>query len=892
MGFFPLLIILAAFAIPASIGILWTRVSRLTRRIEALERALSRQAPEEATPAEPAPVMVSPAETVPAETPAQPLQAEPERPVVKTPPPAPVETPQGREPRKAIVLRADRMQAAARWLRENIIYVVSAVSLALAGVFLVQYGAERGLVSPTMRVGFALAFGGALVVAGEVLRRRWGDRGATRFLPSVFSGAGIIVLFGAVLAALHLYALISSGAALAGLIAVAALAVALGWYSGPLLAGLGVVGANAAPFVVGGSSDTPQALFVYFLVVAVMGLAIDAGKRWAWVSVLALVLGYATTSALQASIGEDILFAGTLLALTAAALVVPMWALTLRHAGPSVAEAVWTRGRGGYPEFPTRLAAGAMLATAGLLLMVLTGSGPGFWPALIVLSTLFAWVALGGREAPALEDLAGIAAGSVVGLVALHGAGAAPVWAAFHAPEAETIPNTPYRLLALSVALALVAAWRSRAGARWPVAWAAGAALLPPAMLAALETTWVPAPRLGAYPWALAVMAVAAMMTALAGVFARLDGEARARVSGFALAALGLTTYALSIVLSDVALTLAFAAVTLAAAAFDARFRLPALGWAVQAGTVLIGWRLLFDPGLPWAVNTASYGEMTLAFGGSVLALAGAMALLRPLGRGLAVAVAESGAWTFAAVFASLLLLRRIGDVAPSGTVTSHWAFGLFATIWLAASAGQLWRARSGGWAAWLRWLLAGVYGALVGLFLAVGATLLNPVVYGDVDNNVLGPPLVNTLLLAYLLPAGLLGFVAGRFTFLPRLLRGALAVTAAVLTTLWAALAIRHFWQGGAAMDAPTISAPELYSYTLALLATGAVLLIRAIARRSDALRKLAMVVIALTVAKVFLVDASGLVGLLRVFSFLALGLALAGLAFLNRWAAGRTGD
>jgi uncharacterized membrane protein len=50
-------------------------------------------------------------------------------------------------------------------------------------------------------------------------------------------------------------------------------------------------------------------------------------------------------------------------------------------------------------------------------------------------------------------------------------------------------------------------------------------------------------------------------------------------------------------------------------------------------------------------------------------------------------------------------------------------------------------------------------------------------------------------------------------------------------------------------------------------------------------------MGVIGLTVAKVFLIDASGLSGLTRVFSFLALGLSLAGLAWLNRWAALRSG-
>jgi uncharacterized membrane protein len=47
-------------------------------------------------------------------------------------------------------------------------------------------------------------------------------------------------------------------------------------------------------------------------------------------------------------------------------------------------------------------------------------------------------------------------------------------------------------------------------------------------------------------------------------------------------------------------------------------------------------------------------------------------------------------------------------------------------------------------------------------------------------------------------------------------------------------------------------------------------------------------MAVIAVTVAKVFLIDAAGLTGLTRVASFLGLGLSLAGLAWLNRWAGG----
>jgi len=67
-------------------------------------------------------------------------------------------------------------------------------------------------------------------------------------------------------------------------------------------------------------------------------------------------------------------------------------------------------------------------------------------------------------------------------------------------------------------------------------------------------------------------------------------------------------------------------------------------------------------------------------------------------------------------------------------------------------------------------------------------------------------------------------------------------------------------------------------------MLVTSIVLLLLAYKRRSVSLRKLAMAGVGLTIAKVFLVDMSGLSGLTRVFSFMGLGLALLGLTWLNR--------
>ena len=103
----------------------------------------------------------------------------------------------------------------------------------------------------------------------------------------------------------------------------------------------------------------------------------------------------------------------------------------------------------------------------------------------------------------------------------------------------------------------------------------------------------------------------------------------------------------------------------------------------------------------------------------------------------------------------------------------------------------------------------------------------------------------------------------------------------------VWAALEIRRFWRGEQ-IATPGFTQPELYTYTVALLIAGGVLLVQALRRRNAGLRRLAMAVIEIAIAKVFLVDAAGLAGLLRVFSFLGLGLVLAGLAWLNRWASG----
>ena len=247
---------------PVSIVVLLVGHARLRRRVEQLEIRLG-AAPQPGAPrpaqTHPAPAEVSKPKPRPAPW-GPPKQASPPSPDQQTEPEKPATVAESASPPAAVVFRAERFDDLGAWLRENWFYAISALSLALAGIFLVQYGVENGLLPPTARVLAALGFGALLIVAGEVVRRRYGDdeSSATAYLPSVFSGAGLVTLFGGVLAARQLYDLIGPEAALAGMIAIALVGLVLGWFHGPLLAAIGLIGAFAAPFVVGGESADPS----------------------------------------------------------------------------------------------------------------------------------------------------------------------------------------------------------------------------------------------------------------------------------------------------------------------------------------------------------------------------------------------------------------------------------------------------------------------------------------------------------------------------------------------------------------------------------------------------------------------------------------------------------
>ena len=871
----PLLILAALAVLAMPVATLYLLISHvdLKRRIALLERRFS-EAPKP-------PAVAAPADADPPPVPPPPAA------------PAQVEAPRPPEPEpRRVVFTEDRLDALIAWVTRNWFYVVSAVSLALAGIFLVQYSIERGLLPPWARVGAALTFGALLIAAGEFIRRRFGDDEdqSTAYLPSVFSSAGIVTLFGAFLSARMLYDLIGPVPAMMGLIGVGAGALILGWFYGPLLAAIGLVGATVAPFVVGGASDDPSWLFAYFAIVTLVGLAIDTVRRWAWVSVLSAVLGFAAGTLLFLGGADAAAFVAYCGLLALAAIAIPVRSLlSPDHAGAMLSMSLLSRANDkGRPAFPTNLAAGALLAACGLILFAayVTMDVDTFRAALLVLAALVAALLIWARNAPALTDQVAIPA---LALLALIPSGER-VWdAAARAadqPEAAR-PLMVTWVVALALLLSGLAAWRSLKRGHGSVFVAAVAALLAPAAAVVIEATWAPTQALGPVFWALHAIAIAATMVAMAERFARADEpDDRLRTSLAALSALSSIAFAMVILFSSAALTIALAVTVLGAAWLDRRFDLPLLGLHILAGVVTTGYRLVVDPGLDRA-QAGPVAELILTYGGTAALFAAAWWLLSDRDRPRTRILLESAAVSATGLFLSLLLMRAIDAMAGSAALETHWHMGIGAAIWAILGIAQLKRLSMGGPLLVVRRILSGALLAIAATHLFGALFVVNPLL-GD---RVHGPPLLNTLLAGYALPATVL--LIGARWIAPALPRVTLALRLAGLALLgvWVALAIRHLWQGGEAMGLlDGIGQPELYSYTLALLILGAGLFYQSLATGSVMLRRLGLVVIGLAVAKVFFVDIAGLGGLIRVFSLLFLGLALAGLAWLNRWAEMRT--
>lgn len=218
--------------------------------------------------------------------------AEPDRPVVRQTPPEPKPMPKSaREPEPAP--EAPRPSAAKRF--EDLIggklpIWIGGIALIFAGFFLVRFSIEAGFFGPGARSITATLFGLLLIGLSEFGHKipRFGKifSDDARIGHSI-AGAGIAVLYATLYMASELYGLLGLTTALVGVVVVTILAFVLSQRHGPPTALMGLIGGFAAPYVAGLGAESVAPLLIYLGVftAGLFGLAIHRG--WAWLALLA-----------------------------------------------------------------------------------------------------------------------------------------------------------------------------------------------------------------------------------------------------------------------------------------------------------------------------------------------------------------------------------------------------------------------------------------------------------------------------------------------------------------------------------------------------------------------------------------------------------------------------
>jgi uncharacterized membrane protein len=965
--------VLVTIALIALIAQLWTRLNKLQERITQLEWAEYHARSASDGPWNVGETPVEAAEEDPARPPAkivgEPIPAPPLIEEALVPPPATQAEPIATESFQEIPEpdhRAESEGAVGRkfgfedMFGRKLPIWAGGITLAVAGMLIVKYSIDAGLVSPLVRVIAGLIFGSVLIGAAEAALRA-DDRVRDPRVRQALAGAGVASLYGAILIAANVYGLVSPVAAFLGMAAVTALAMGLSLRFGAPSALLGLAGGLAAPALVGSVEPNIPLLSAY-LALAVGGLSVlSKSQRWMWLGLLALTGGFGwagllliggtldTVSsislglyivllgivlpmvAFSGRLGNAVRVAGSIAAAAQMAGLVATGGFTLLHwglFGLISAAIIWMANR---DQQLSRLpAVGLAIAllllaawpdpTAGQLATVMTlGAALYGLPALralwrkqgtMVEAAEIAALGLAALVVPMIHfyriDRSNDVALALISLgAALLPAGAAALgW--FNAVRRDDarfalLATTAAALVAASAALALpdstlaplfgllgfgllALSLRAEDLRLETSAWAFAAAAL--ALLALGFQSDAEFDRLFGLREGVELVTAVVRWTGLAAIFALFAWKGRSTVGrdiAQALAALLAYGAIAQIPLADalpLAPVLGLAALALWSRRLAPDALLPALtslltasllwaaaplwNWTFQALSSLFGIPMLVTnlPGLRDVV-------LRLLIPALLIALAWRLTASHLLG------VARLIAVVVASVTGAVALHVLFKQLWSIGTVEEFVRFGLAERITLE---GLLLGA------ALLAWRFnqprIAICITAAGLAHFVWYTLLvhNPLL----SAQAVGPlPVINLLLPAYGLPLIWLWLIGRCHPGLPAMVERIRSAAPMLLIILFAFSSLRQLFHGSILTDPGVTAGEDIFRSILAiLLAIG--FLLWGISRGSRDWRIASLVMMIAAVAKVFLLDASGLDGLLRIGSFVALGLSLIGIGWL----------
>jgi uncharacterized membrane protein len=830
-------------------------------RVKALEQTqvVARAAAPAATELTPAPAVAAPpAPSPPPEPPARTPMAVPLSPAPPSPPKIGFEEKFG-----------------TRW-----VVWVGGVALALGGIFLVRYTIQQGLIGPGVRIFLGALLALALVALGEWSRRTEKLSAfpgvPSAHIPGTLTAAGTTVAYATVYAAYGLYGFLPPAAAfiLLGAVALCTLSAAL--LHGPALAGLGVIGAYLAPMLVASTKPDFWSLYIYIAVVNAAAFALARFRMWRWLAIAAVVLGALWTLPGTQADAVTALGAHVFHTLAGFALVATFLVCGLIYGPPAA------------PGMIDRLStlALAVYLLAAAVLVLASRHDPVALTAFVVLTVATVAIAWRTEAAAGAVPVAAILAALVMAHWAVHmniqGLLAPSGPAAPAIPEPERYDFGSHLILA--------AAWAALFGiggflaqgrsprALVPMLWSAAAVFAPFAMLVALYYRIAQLDR--SLPFAALALLVAAIFGLATETLVKREPRPGAMAAGamFATGTLGALALALTFALEKGWLTIALALIVPGAAWIAEQRPLPWLRWLAAIMVAVVVARIGYEPRIAGADlgTTPIFNWLLYGYGVPAAAFWIAGWLLRRRADDLPARMVDAGAILFTVLLAILEIRHYVagGDIYQhtNGVVEAM----LYANVGLAMTIGlERVRGRT----------RSVVHNAAALLIAAL--TLI--AILGDLalacsphfHSIPVGGAFFNLVLLGYGLPAVLavtLALIAR--TTRPISYRVAATITAVTLALFYLTLEVRRLFHGPI-LDGSTTDA-EQYAYSTVWLAFGIALLAVGFYLRSQPARLPALAVIALTIAKVFIVDTASISGIYRALSVIGLGVVLLGIGWV----------
>jgi uncharacterized membrane protein len=775
---------------------------------------------------------------------------------------------------------------------------VGGLALALGALLLVRYSIEAGYFGPATRVAFGLLLAVALVAGGEYLRRKdTADKPAeasgvfaVASIPAMLTAAGTVAAFGAIYAAHAVYGFIGAGPAFIALGATGIACMFASALHGPALAGVGLVGAFLAPMLVDSDNPSPWPVVLYLAVLTAAAYGLARLRIWLWLAIAAAA-GAALWSLLllYGILGEDAphFFPATMLHLIVQAALAGYFLGIQPLRGTPEEDAL--------PEPFSTLGPSifGILSIFALNSGLFTGQfGTGWVAFAAVMIGLLA--VIGFLVAPAAVVL-GVAGFLVVAV--------ARMWPGVITPDARAqLPDfasdyflgplnpglfTGFLIVA-SLAIFCLGAWRLLLARALPSVTQfvyGGAAALTP--LAVLILAWLRMTQATtSYSFAAAAAALALVFVAAAAKFRDLDGEGappslKFATGVFASAAIAALALGFTFALDGGVLTVALALAALGAAYVAITLDIPALRWCVAGLGLVIAARLAWEPRVIANPGTTpifnwllyGYGVPALAFGYA------ARMMRRNGGEDTPVRIGQALTILFSAflVFFEIRHFINNGDAFAATSTTIEQGLLAVASFTFAIVLTRLDASRST-----VVFRVASLcFGLLSFAYTVIGLCFIGNPYFSF--HGVEGGPIINALLIAYLLPA-VLAFV---LSIVANGVRPAWYVTIAriltiVLVFLYLTLETRRLFQGPRIGLLRDTSGAEFYSYSAVWLAFGVALLAWGLWRHSREARLASAIFVAVSVLKVFLFDLSGLEGILRALSFIGLGAVLIGIGLV----------